>query len=89
MFGAESGAPLFSPGIWGAYVVIGLVGYTCWFLFLLYFIGIEKSSVKRPCTSSDEIWHITKNKNAEKEKINEWEQRKPEKSWKGSKDKCT
>lgn len=59
MFGAESGALLFSPGILGggAYVVIGLVGYTCWFLFLLYFIGIEKSGVRRArvCASSDKI----------------------------------
>lgn len=45
-FGAVSGALLFSPGIWGAYVVIGLVAYTCWFLVLLYFIGIEKSGVE-------------------------------------------
>lgn len=74
-------------------MVIGLVGYTCWFLFLLYFIGIEKSSLRRArvCASSDKIWHVTETKNAEKGKINEWEQRKPEKSWKRRKDreKCT
>lgn len=64
MFGAESGALLLSPGIWGAYAVIGLVGYTCWFLLLLCFMVDEKSGARRDrtCASDDKIWHIIEKK---------------------------
>lgn len=80
MFGAESGALLFCPGIWGICVVIGLAGYTCSFFFFIPadFVGIEKSGVRRAkaCASDDKIWHIMER--GEKNTGKSWERRRDE-----------
>lgn len=68
MFGPDSGALMFRPGIWRVYVVIGLdwqdtqSGFFFLFIFfppfLLCFIGIEKCGWRKACALADKIWEI-------------------------------